>query len=112
MTPEEQAAEVQEVVRDALHRLRKHEWPMAEACAACDQNADQIATALAPVLREAERRGAERAWEAALDHVWELSDPAWTVVAGTAASTPVVTEFDVNQAKRDNPYAEGGERDE
>lgn len=43
-----------------------------------------------------------QAWDAAIEHVWELSDPINTVEHDDL--TPVNTAADMRQAKRENPY--------
>lgn len=43
------------------------------------------------------------AWDEAIDHAWELSDPASAVV-DTSDLKPVCTESDMQQAKRENPH--------
>lgn len=47
---------------------------------------------------------AEQAWVSALEHVWELNDPAYSILPDTASRLPLVTEADVRQAKAENPY--------
>lgn len=43
-------------------------------------------------------------WDEALDHVWQLNDPAYTVVGPGLGDKPVVTEADIRQARAENPY--------
>lgn len=64
-------------------------------------------------LADLRRRERAAAWDEALDHVWELNDPAYTVITDTDSIHPIVTRSDVEQAKQENPYRadnlEGGE---
>lgn len=54
-------------------------------------------------LAQHDAETAARAWNEALDHVWELNDPAYTVVH-TSSQYPVVTWADVLQSRAENPY--------
>lgn len=45
-----------------------------------------------------------RAWDEALRHVWELNDPAYTILTDTESIHPLLTRNDVDQALRQNPY--------
>lgn len=57
------------------------------------------------------KRAKADAWEAALDHVWALSDPVSTINTDNG-ERPVVTRFDIAQAKDENPYSrDGGQSD-
>ena len=58
-----------------------------------------VADALAPLLAG----WLAEAWDGALDHVWHLADPAYSVVM-TQASKYVVVEADIIQAQLENPY--------
>lgn len=59
----------------------------------------------------AEKDALAEAWDAALDYVWALSDPAYTILAcvdpardESEAYLELVTAGDIGQAKRQNPY--------
>lgn len=46
----------------------------------------------------------ELAWDRALDHAWQLNDPAYTVITDTESIHPILTRADIDQAKSENPY--------
>jgi hypothetical protein len=56
---------------------------------------EALADAVSPVMA--------KVWDEALDHVWQLNDPAYTVV-DTPSARAILTQGDVAQAFRENPY--------
>ena len=62
-------------------------------------HAAHVAAALMPLMTEA----LADAWDAAIEHVWELSDPIDTVERYDGLAM-VNTVADMRQAKQENPY--------
>ena len=58
--------------------------------------------AVRALIERERRKAAAEAWDEAINHVWELSDPISTV--DHAEDPPVNTVYDMRQAMRANPY--------
>jgi hypothetical protein len=97
---------------DALERLQYdhrenaltcYDHPEAYCCVCGAHEVGSHRAHLAQVIAEYVAEREAQAWDAALDHVWELSDPISTI-DGDPDLTTANTCADVRQAKQENPY--------
>ena len=88
-------------------RERLAEVVMAASPGTPTLTALKIAEALADLLAARDRRVRGEAWDEAIEHVWELSDPIETVEHFDGLAM-VNTVTDMRQAKRENPYRDEG----
>jgi hypothetical protein len=99
----DETADIAEALTHALHSTQTAQgwyawWPPL-LCTHGAPECEEVGRVLAPHVKAL----MAQAWDAAIEHVWELSDPIETVERYDGLAM-VNTVADMRQAKRENPY--------